>query len=70
MILIIIGTSSSGKSTLARQLQKRLLPKYFLFSVDDFLEKSMPPEINFENPEEFEIINHATISEALSPLLI
>ena len=46
MIILLNGTSSSGKSSLANALRESLPEPYFLFGIDDFLEKSMPTDLS------------------------
>jgi chloramphenicol 3-O phosphotransferase len=54
VIILLNGTSSSGKSSLANALRESLPEPYFLFGIDDFLEKSMPLHLNFEKESDFQ----------------
>jgi len=53
MILILSGTSSSGKSTLSKQLQKRLGDGWLYFSMDTYLSMlgSKFMNLNPDNPD-------------------
>lgn len=57
MIILLNGTSSSGKSSLAEALRKTLPEPYFLFGIDNFLEKSLPLGLNFDNEDDFQHVN-------------
>ena len=59
MVIIINGTSSSGKSSIVASLSKKLDGLYFVFGVDKFLEPSMPCQINMGIPEHLKIIDRA-----------
>ncbi len=59
MIIIINGTSSSGKTSLASKLLEKLNEPYFFFSIDNFLTPSMPQKINFEIPEDLKLIDES-----------
>lgn len=59
MIILLNGTSSSGKSSIVSSLLKKLDDLYFVFGVDKFLEPSMPPKLNMELPEHLEAIDKA-----------
>lgn len=51
-IVILNGTSSSGKSTIAKLFQEQMRePEWLLLSIDDFLSKM--PSHAFENKEKF-----------------
>lgn len=54
-IIFLNGTSSSGKTTLARELQNRLSEPYLHFSIDSFL--AMLPEKYFSGAEEMALPN-------------
>lgn len=54
MIILLNGTSSSGKTSIAKELQEILKTPYFYFGVDQFLSESLPPSINFEIQSDFE----------------
>ncbi len=56
MIIFLNGTSSSGKSSIVEKLCDLSPDPYFLFSVDRFLEQSMPVKINFEIPGHLALI--------------
>ncbi|MBN8554654.1 MAG: chloramphenicol phosphotransferase [Deltaproteobacteria bacterium] len=70
MIIILNGTSSSGKTSIANELLKILPEYYFLFGVDQFLEKSMPRKINFENESDFNLIlkSISGFNQSLKPI--
>lgn len=53
MILILTGTSSSGKSTLSEKLQKSLGDGWLYFSMDSYLSMLGPKflELHLDNPE-------------------
>lgn len=59
MIIILNGTSSSGKTSLAKELLKKLADRYFFFSVDNFLENSMPQDINMEIEDDLILLDKA-----------
>jgi chloramphenicol 3-O phosphotransferase len=59
MIIILNGTSSSGKTTLAKALLSILDDRYFFFSVDNFLIHSMPEDINMEVKEDLILLDKA-----------
>ena len=59
MIIILNGTSSSGKTTLAKALLNKLDDRYFFFSVDNFLIHSMPENINMEVKEDLILLDRA-----------
>lgn len=59
MIILLNGTSSSGKSSIAKRLLERLAEPYFIFGVDRFLEPSMPLKINMDIPEHLQIIDRS-----------
>lgn len=59
MIIILNGTSSSGKTSIANKLLEKLNAPYFFFSVDNFLSPSMPQRINFEIPEDLKLIDES-----------
>lgn len=56
MVIVLNGTSSSGKSTTAAALRKLANEQYFLFSSDDFLVSSMPLKINFDIEKDFQTV--------------
>ncbi|OFZ28930.1 MAG: hypothetical protein A2622_12590 [Bdellovibrionales bacterium RIFCSPHIGHO2_01_FULL_40_29] len=57
MIILLNGTSSSGKSTLINALSKKLDELYFIFGVDKFLEPSMPIQLNMDIPDHLKIVD-------------
>ncbi len=59
MIIFLNGTSSSGKTSIANELLQKLEDPYFYFSVDKFLEPSMPLKINMDFKKDMEIIERA-----------
>jgi len=59
MIILLNGTSSSGKSSIAQKLLEKLKEPYFIFGVDRFLEPSMPAKINMDKPEDMKIIDRS-----------
>jgi chloramphenicol 3-O phosphotransferase len=59
MIIILNGTSSSGKSSIAQKLLEKLKEPYFIFGVDRFLGPSMLIKINMDIPEDLEIIDRS-----------
>jgi chloramphenicol 3-O phosphotransferase len=59
MIIILNGTSSSGKSSIINSLESKLNDLYFIFGVDKFLEPSMPKNLNMEIPEHLKVIDNA-----------
>ena len=59
MIILLNGTSSSGKTSIAQKLLDKLTKPYFIFGVDRFLESSMPLKINMDKPEDLEIIDRS-----------
>ncbi len=59
MIILLNGTSSSGKTTTAKALLNQLPEPYFYFSVDQFLESSMPLTINMDRPADLALIDRA-----------
>jgi chloramphenicol 3-O phosphotransferase len=59
MIIFLNGTSSSGKTSIANKLIEKLKEPYFFFSVDSFLEPSMPKKINFDTPDDLKIIDRS-----------
>lgn len=66
MIIILNGTSSSGKSSIISSLEKKLDGMYFVFGVDKFLEASMPINLNMEIPEHLQMIDSAISAFNLS----
>ena len=60
VVIILNGTSSSGKSTLAKSLQNILKPTFLHVSLDSFGE--MFPEEFYDRPDGFKIILLAMIS--------
>lgn len=67
MVIILNGTSSSGKTSIVKSLLEKLDDLYFVFGVDKFLEPSMPPKLNMEIPEHLEVVDKAIsgLNEAL-----
>ncbi len=59
MVIILNGTSSAGKSSIAQKLLDKLKEPYFIFGVDRFLEPSMPIRLNMDIPEDLEIIDRS-----------
>jgi chloramphenicol 3-O phosphotransferase len=57
MIILLNGTSSSGKSSIISSLEKKLTDLYFIFGVDKFLEPSMPYNLNMEIPEHLSAVD-------------
>lgn len=57
MIILLNGTSSSGKSSIITSLQTKLNELYFVFGIDKFLEPSMPPKLNMEVPEHLIVVD-------------
>jgi chloramphenicol 3-O phosphotransferase len=79
MIILLNGTSSSGKTSIARELLRVLPEPYFFFSIDQFLEPSMPQKINMELEKDLKIIDRAisgfnkalqTYAEAIDNIVI
>ncbi len=59
MIILLNGTSSSGKTSIAKALLNELKNPYFYFSVDQFLEPAMPLKINMDEAADLALIDHA-----------
>lgn len=59
MVILLNGTSSSGKSSIVSCLMNKLDDLYFVFGVDKFLEPSMPPKLNMEIPEHLKTVDKA-----------
>lgn len=57
MVILLNGTSSSGKSSIVDSLNKKLDNLYFVFGVDKFLEPSMPHRLNMDLQEHIRIID-------------
>lgn len=70
MIIILNGTSSSGKTSIAKELLKQLQGRYFFFSVDNFLTHSMPEDINLKNKDDLILLNSAIsgFNKAFGPI--
>jgi len=67
MIIILNGTSSAGKSSIAEKLIDLSKDKrYFFFSVDNFLIHSIPLDINMEIKEDLELLDKAITGFNLS----
>ena len=61
MIILLNGTSSSGKTSTAKELLKLLDEPYFYLSMDDFLDPSMPLKINMNIEADLAIIDKAIL---------
>ncbi len=59
MIILLNGTSSSGKTSIAQKLLEKLTEPYFFLGADRFLESSMPLKINMDKPEDLKIIDRS-----------
>lgn len=59
MVILINGPSSSGKSSVIAELNKKLPDLYFNFGIDKFLEPSMPPQLNMEHREHLIAVDNA-----------
>jgi chloramphenicol 3-O phosphotransferase len=59
MVIFLNGTSSSGKTSIARALLDQLTDPYFYFSVDQFLEPSMPLRTNMDKPDDLSIVDRS-----------
>jgi chloramphenicol 3-O phosphotransferase len=59
MVILLNGTSSSGKTSIANELLKLSKDPYFFFSVDQFLEPAMPKTINMDIEEDLRKIDRA-----------
>lgn len=59
MVILLNGTSSSGKSSIVSCLMNKLDDLYFVFGVDKFLEPSMPHKLNMEIPEHLKKVDGA-----------
>ena len=56
-VIFLNGTSSSGKTTIARALQDKLTAPYMVVSVDDFFHMYSEKHLNPSNQDEAEIID-------------
>ena len=59
MVILLNGTSSSGKSSIVASLSNKLNDLYFVFSVDKFLEPAMPLRLNMDIPEHLKVIDRS-----------
>lgn len=67
MIILLNGTSSSGKSSIIASLLNKLDNLYFVFGIDKFLEPSMPPKLDMTVPEHLVVLDKSirAFNEAL-----
>lgn len=70
MVIILHGTSSSGKTSVGQALCNILTEPYFYFGYDKFLEQSMPLRINMEKETDMALLDKAvsTFNKSLKVL--
>ncbi len=59
MVIFLNGASSSGKTSIAKELLRTLKEPYFYLSIDHFLEPAMPLNINMDSENDIRIIDQA-----------
>lgn len=71
MIIFLNGTSSAGKTSIAKVLLDKLKHEnYAYIGLDTFVQPILPPHINYEIPEHWQLIDAAmnAFNHALAPI--